>query len=48
MNQKKGLLLVFASAVLLSIGGLCVKKNPWNPLSINAFRSIMSESIILV
>ena len=48
MNSKKGLLLVFASAVLLSIGGLCVKKIPWNPLSINAFRSILSVGILLV
>ena len=37
--SKKGLLLVLAAALLLSIGGLCVKMIPWQPLSINAFRS---------
>ena len=39
--SKKGLLLVLAAALLLSIGGLCVKMIPWQPLSINAFRSII-------
>lgn len=31
--SKKGLLLVLAAALLLSIGGLCVKMIPWQPLS---------------
>ena len=46
--SKKGLLLVLAAALLLSIGGLCVKMIPWQPLSINAFRSIISVGILLV
>lgn len=48
MNSKKGLLCVFIAAVLFSIGGLCVKVIPWNSLSINSFRSIISVVILLV
>ena len=46
--QKKGLLLVFCAALLFSIGGLCVKMIPWDPLSINSFRSIISVCILLL
>lgn len=34
--------------LLLSLGGVCVKQIPWNPLAINAFRSILSVGILLV
>lgn len=47
MTAKKGLALVFAAALLFSIGGLCVKMIPWQPLSINSFRSILSVGILL-
>lgn len=42
MSSKKSLFFVFIAAVLFSIGGLCVKVIPWNALSINSFRSIIS------
>ena len=48
MSSKKGLLLVFCAALLFSIGGLCVKMIPWDPLSINSFRSIISVCILLL
>ncbi len=48
MSSKKGLLLVFCAALLFSIGGLCVKMIPWDPLSINSFRSIISVGILLL
>lgn len=42
MSSRKSLFFVFIAAVLFSIGGLCVKVIPWNALSINSFRSIIS------
>lgn len=48
MRSKKGLLLVFIASVLFSIGGLCVKMVPWNGMSINAFRSIISVCLLLL
>lgn len=47
MNSKKGLLLMVLCGLLLSIGGVCVKQIPWNPLAINSFRSILSVGILL-
>ena len=44
MVSKKGVAMVVAAALLLSIGGLCVKMIPWQPLSINSFRSFISVS----
>ena len=46
MNNKKGLILMLTCALLLSLGGVCVKQIPWNPLSINGFRSIISVCIL--
>ena len=46
MNQKKGLLCVFAAALLFSTGGLLVKLIPWQSLSINSFRSLISVCIL--
>ncbi|MFR4756911.1 MAG: EamA family transporter, partial [Evtepia gabavorous] len=40
--------MVVAAALLLSIGGLCVKMIPWQPLFINSFRSFISVGILLV
>lgn len=48
MTSKKGLMLVFIAALLLSIGGLCIKQIPWQPLAINSFRSIISVALLLV
>ena len=44
---KKGFSLVFVAALLLSIGGLCIKMIPWQPLSINSFRSIIALAILI-
>ena len=48
MNEKKGIACMFTAALLLSIGGLCVKMIPWQPLAINSFRSILSVCILLI
>lgn len=47
MNHKKGLLLMVLCGLLLSLGGVCVKQIPWNPLAINSFRSLISVGILL-
>lgn len=39
--------MVFIAALLLSIGGLCIKMIPWQPLSINSFRSIIALVILI-
>ena len=44
---KKGFYLIFVAALLLSIGGLCIKMIPWQPLSINSFRSIIALAILI-
>ena len=44
--QRVGTLCVFASAVLYSIGGLCIKLIPWNGMSINGGRNIISVLVI--
>ena len=44
--QRVGTLCVFASAVLYSIGGLCIKLIPWNGMSINSGRNIISVLVI--
>ncbi len=38
---------MFIAALLLSLGGVCIKKIPWQPLAINSFRSIISVAILL-
>lgn len=48
MTARKGLVFIFIAAVLFSIGGLCVKVIPWNSLSINSFRSIISVVMLSV
>ena len=44
--QRVGTLCVFASAVLYSIGGLCIKLIPWHGMSINAGRNMISVLVI--
>lgn len=47
MKQKNlGILCVFMSAVLFSIGGICIKMIPWNPLAINGTRNLISCMIV--
>ena len=48
MTTKKGYFMVLAAALLLSIGGLCVKMIPWHSLAINSFRSILSVGVLLL
>ena len=47
-KEKRATLYVFASAVLFSIGGLCVKVIPWSGITINGVRSLISVLILLV
>ena len=44
--QRVGTLCVFLSAVLYSIGGLCIKVIPWHGMSINSGRNIISVVVI--
>ncbi|MDA6854755.1 hypothetical protein OSL50_26775, partial [Escherichia coli] len=43
---RVGALCVFAAAALYSLGGLCVKVIPWNGLSINSGRNLISLVVI--
>lgn len=45
-ERQKGTLCVFLSAVLYSIGGLCIKVIPWNGLSINGGRSAIALFVV--
>ena len=40
--ERRGVLFVFLAAALYSIGGLCIKVIPWNGMSINGARNIVS------
>ena len=44
--SQRGTLFVFLSAVLYSIGGLCMKVIPWNALSINGGRTAIALVVI--
>jgi len=44
--QNRGILCVFLAAVLYSIGGLCIKVIPWNGMSINGARNLISILVI--
>lgn len=46
-QARKGFLLVFAAALLLSLGGVCIKQIPWQPLSINSFRAIIALVVLI-
>lgn len=45
-STRTGVLCVFLSAVLYSIGGLCMKFIPWNGVSINGARNIFALLVI--
>lgn len=44
--QRLGTLCIFLSAVLYSIGGLCIKLIPWHGMSINGGRNMISVLVI--
>ena len=44
--RQRGTLFVFFAAVLYSIGGLCIKVIPWNGMSINSARNLVSVFVI--
>jgi drug/metabolite transporter (DMT)-like permease len=46
MEQKKGNLLILTSAILFSLGGLCIKMIPWSGMAINGGRSLISCVIL--
>jgi len=48
MEQKKGLLLIFAASVFFSLGGLLIKVIPWQALSINSWRCGISVCMLLL
>ena len=48
MEQKKGLLLIFAASVLFSLGGLLIKVIPWQALTINSWRCGISVCMLLL
>lgn len=45
-SQYAGVVCVFLAALLYSIGGLCIKIIPWNGLSINSGRNMVSLVVI--
>ena len=45
-TRQTGTLFVFLAAVLYSIGGLCIKVIPWNGMSINSARNLVSVAVI--
>jgi len=47
LKNKNGAPLMFTSAVLFSIGGLCMKMIPWSGLATNGVRSLISVIINL-
>lgn len=44
--KQRGIICVFFSAVLYSIGGLCMKYMPWNGMSINGSRNLIAIMVI--
>lgn len=44
--KRSGTIYVLMSAILFSIGGLCIKMIPWNALAINGTRNLISVIII--
>lgn len=45
-REKKGALMIFCSAVLYSIGGLCIKVIPWGGMAINGGRTAIALAVI--
>ncbi len=46
MEERKGNLYIVVASVLFSVGGLCVKMIPWNPVAINGSRCLISCCIM--
>ena len=44
--KRRGTWFVFFAAVLYSIGGLCIKVIPWNGMSINSARNMVSVLVV--
>ena len=44
-SNKKGMLVVFAAAVLMSFGGLLIKLIPWNAMAINSGRNLFAALV---
>ena len=44
--QRRGVICVLLAAILYSIGGLCIKLIPWNGMSINSARNMISVIVI--
>ena len=44
--ERRGTLFIFVSALLYSIGGLCIKVIPWNGMSINGGRTAIALVVI--
>lgn len=47
-KKKNGTIFIFFAALLFSLGGVCVKMIPWNALSINGARCIISVCVLCV
>lgn len=47
MKKQLGPLFVFLSAVLFSLGGVLIDKIPWQPLSINGCRTMISALFLI-
>lgn len=45
-NERKGTWMIFCSAVLYSIGGLCIKLIPWSGIAINGARTAIALVVI--
>ena len=45
-RERRGVLFVFTAAALYSIGGLFIKLVPWNGMSINSARNVISVLVI--
>lgn len=45
-KKRLGIFFVFASAVLYSLGGLCIKVIPWSGMAINGGRNLISLLVI--
>ncbi len=44
--ERRGTLFIFLSALLYSIGGLCIKVIPWSGMSINGGRTAIAVVVV--
>ena len=44
--ERRGTLFIFLSALLYSIGGLCIKVIPWNGMSINGAMPLQAAAVL--